>query len=199
MQIIKRRCDGELICQAFTDKIRIVNTNENNEEVITEMPTEDLYRILTDEINESKKYFRSIKDVLDDIKSLFAEELNLTIDNLGFDTGYPIFRCGNIDGEICREYGCVPYIHLFVNSLSEAKHPDRDNKYSAVLVIDFRKVPQCDKDNDVRMGIYSKEMDADEFHALQRNPMSLWKLFKSIIEDYDRQQPEETAARRKCR
>ena len=199
MQIIKRKCDGKLICQAFTDKIRIVNIDENNEEVITEMSTEDLYRILTDEINESKKYFRSIKDVLDDIKSLFTEELNLTIDDLGFDTGYPIFRCGNIDGEICREYGCVPYIHLFVNSSSEAKHPDRDSKYSAVLVIDFRKVPQRDKDNDVRMGIYSKEMDADEFHALQRNPMSLWKLFKSIIEDYDREQPEETAARRKCR
>ena len=68
-----------------------------------------------------------------------------------------------------------------------------------MLVIDFRKVPQRDKDNDVRMGIYSKEMDADEFHALQRDPMSMWKLFKSIIEDYDREQPEETAARRKCR
>lgn len=203
MQIIKRKCDGELICQNFTDKVQIVNINENNEEVITEITTSELYRILNEEMNESKKYFRSIKDIMDDIKSLFSEELNLTVDSLGFDTGYPIFRCGNIDGEICREYGCIPYMHLFVNSSSSAKHPDRENGYSAVLVIDFRKVQQAQQqqpdNNDVRMGIWSKEMNADEFHELQRNPMSLWKLFNSIIEEYKERPREEETVRRKSR
>ena len=73
MQIIKRKCDGELICQNFTDKVQIVNINENNEEVITEITTSELYRILNEEMNESKKYFRSIKDIMDDIKSLFRK------------------------------------------------------------------------------------------------------------------------------
>lgn len=185
MKLIKH-VKGRLICQEIGEKIQIVN-NTAEESQLIEISSEKLWEILDEEYNPNKKDFRSIADDMNDIQSLFKEDLNLEIDSICFcGGGYPLFRVGNIDGDICFETGCVPYVHLFL--LKRIKHPEREAGFRCHLVIDFRRTEAGHDDcPDVRMGIWNKEMNTEDFYEVQRNPLSMRELLNSTVENYKKQ------------
>lgn len=183
-----------IICQGIGSTIKIVNDLDSRP---VDIPIEELFKILGEECT-SQKYFRSVKDDIDDIQSMFREKLNLSLDEI--QNGYCIWRCGNADGEVTWSKGCIPYIHFRVSN-TDYKHPDRhDENYSGHLVIEFRRYvryPENDTNPDYRMGIWHRKMNADEFHELQRNKLSMWELIDKTVEDYKIYKEEQAAKQAK--
>lgn len=187
--LIDNRTTG-VICQEVGTTITIVNDLDGKP---VDVPAEELLKILNEEYT-SKKYSRSVRDDMDDIKSMFCEELNLSLEKIC--DRYCIWRCGNANGEVTWSKGCIPYIHFKVSN--DYKHPDRhDENYTGHLVIEFRRYvryPDSDTNPDYRIGIWDRKMNAEEFHELQRNKLSMWQLIDEAVENYKKYNEEQKQA-----